>query len=315
MENKDEVRIDLLLAESNDIEKGCYRMEFPVVAFTKITPDEVDFFIDTLLKYICQEWTEWEDTKKSLENLKEEIKKFLNREKWYFTYGEYDYSLKTIPLKEPVSSLRKDRRYPYIDLLATIDSWHTNIAYGEGKAPLNDLEDIDSIPLVMPGNWPGLSINEYMPFTIKDNRLYMFDWDGNPCGGPYMNAKHLLGEYYAAETEDGKKFIVDLNGKIFIDDVDEYDVSISYDMDDNIDEIYGLYSKNGKWGFFTPGGDVSKPLYDNIITVQVGEDGKYWAFVSVGDQDGYATYDKDFEPFPERNVDYDIEDGDEDLPF
>ena len=78
MEKKDEVRIDLLLAESNDIEKGCYRMEFPVVAFTKITPDEVDFFIDTLLKYICQEWTEWEDTKKSLENLKEEIKKFLN---------------------------------------------------------------------------------------------------------------------------------------------------------------------------------------------------------------------------------------------
>lgn len=116
MIEKDEVRIDLLLAESNDCEKGYVGMEFPVAAFLKIGPEDADFFIETLLKYICQEWTEWEDTRKCLENLKEEIKKFLKREIFYFTFRDLDYSLKNIPLVSPEASLDPERLLPYIDL-------------------------------------------------------------------------------------------------------------------------------------------------------------------------------------------------------
>lgn len=174
-------------------------------------------------------------------------------------------------------------------------------------------DSVASFPLVTKSNWPGLSINEYMPFTIKGHRLYMFDWDGNICCGPYLNAKHILGEYYGVETEDRKKYIVDIHGKKLIEEeVDEYDISISY-CDDEIAEIYGLFSKNGKWGFFTLGGDISKPIYDNIISVQIGEDGKYCAFVSIGNQDGFATPDIDFEPQIIENNDN--EEDDTDLPF
>ena len=79
--------------------------------------------------------------------------------------------------------------------------------------------------------------------------------------------------------------------------------------------MFGLYSKNGKWGFFTLRGDISKAIYDNIDGVEIKEDGKYMAYVSIGDRNGYATPDVDFEPFPERTEDYNNEDGDEDLPF
>ena len=71
MENKDEVRIDLLLAESNDIEKLDYGMEFPVAAFLKIGPEDVDFFIETLLKYIVPHWSERGIIKKELMDQKE----------------------------------------------------------------------------------------------------------------------------------------------------------------------------------------------------------------------------------------------------
>ena len=319
MENKDEVRIDLLLAESNDIEKGDVGMEFPVAAFLKIGPEDVDFFIETLLKYICQEWSEWKDTRKSLEILKEDIKKFLNREKYYFTFRDLDYSLKNIPLISPEVSLDPKRHFPYIDIKCS-DEYITDKAFGEGQIPnlfvIKEMYDdsVASIPLVTKSNWPGLSINGYMPFTIKDNKLYMFDCDGNICGGPYVNAKHLLGHYYGVESEDGKKNIVDLNGKILIDDVDEYNEEVYTDGFGEI-ELFGLYSKNGKLGFFTQRGNIGKAIYDDKESIQIREDGKFWAYGSTGDQNGYSTPAVDFEPFPERTVDYNNEDGDEDLPF
>ena len=143
----------------------------------------------------------------------------------------------------------------------------------------------------------------------------MFDWDGNPCGGPYRDILHIMKSYYGVTDETGKKSIIDFYGKIFIDDIDGYDEVVYTDDLEKIVEMFGLYSKNGKWGFFTPGGDVSKPLYDNIDSVEIKEDGNYMAYVSIGDRYGYATPDVDFEPFPERNVDNDNEDCDEDLPF
>ena len=175
-------------------------------------------------------------------------------------------------------------------------------------------DSVESVPLVTKSNWPGLSIRQYMPFTIKDNKLYMFDWDGKPCGGPYIDVMKIM-EYFGVTEENGKKYIVDLNGKLYIDDVDEYDIQIYTDGFDEIVSIYGLYSKNGKWGFFTLRGDVSQAIYDSIDDVQYTENCSYRAVIRIDEKWGWTTPGVDFEPFPDRAVKYNNEICDVDLPI
>lgn len=295
MENKNEVRIELLLAEYNDMERLDYGMEFPVAAFVKMGPEETSLFIETLLKYTCPKCSEWEETKRILEDRKEEIYKFLNREKSYFSFRDLDYSLKNIPLIDAEDSLNPELKIPEVDLLVT-DLYDTDQAYGKDLAPAGRVENIVSIPLITDTNWPGISINNYMPFIIKDKKLFMFDWEGKPCGGPFKDVVPLMGGYYGLEDDLGKKYIMDYNGKKLIEeDVDAFDVSMLC-CDDEITEIFGLYSKNGKWGYFTLTGEVSKAIYDEITSVSLGEDGEYWAYVRIGDKDGIATASIDFQP-------------------
>ena len=142
------------------------------------------------------------------------------------------------------------------------------------------------IPLVKIDRPLGLSLKRYLPFTVKDGKAYMYDFEGKPCGGPFEYVEPHSGLlFFVAESKD-KKYFVDFMGNrltgenIFFNSADDYNG-------------YIIFGKNDKWGFIHVDSHTVSPVeYDDIEPVELAEAIK----VKKGEEWGYLAEDFTFIP-------------------
>lgn len=289
----------LLLLNSDDYEnsygESIIYEDYPAAAFTKKALESVDVFIETILKTFQFSGAEWIKNKKILEDRKEEIIDFLKKgidERNFFYYNDITFNLKEANGKPIKDNLKNKSLFPYFSLNYTSDN---NEVASEEKY---------CIPFIEENNWPGLSFSKFMPFKVKDDRLYLIDKNGTISGCPYVDAINIMGVCFIVEDEAGKKYIIDIKGKkLFKDSIDDFVVTENIEYEYGVEssdikskDAYCIFSNNNKLGFITMRGDIYEPEYDDIEYISYEEDGSVYAYVRKGGKYGYVNSEGKFEP-------------------
>lgn len=275
--------------------------DYPAAAFTKKALESVDVFIETILKTFQFSGAEWIKNKKVLESRKEEIIEFIEKhtdKENIFTYNDFTFSLKEADIKLIEDNLQDESLLPYVRI--------TN----KSNLNKNTSDEKDCIPLIKENNWPGLSFTKFMPFKVKDARLYLIDKNGTNLGGPYVDAINIMGVCFIVEDESGKKYIIDKKGeKLFKDSIDDFSLTENVEYEHEIKnsyiksiEAYCIFYKNDKQGFITMKGDTYEPEYDDIENISYEEDGRVYACVRKGGKYGYVNSEGKFEPENDKSV-------------
>lgn len=155
------------------------------------------------------------------------------------------------------------------------------------------------IPLVRIDRPLGLSLKRYLPFTVKDGKAYMYDFEGNPCGGPFEYVEPHSGLLFFVAESINKKYFVDFKGNRLTGE------NIRFNSGDDYNG-YILFRENEKWGFIHIDSHTVSPVeYDDIEPIGLAESIK----VKKGDEWGYLA--EDFTFIPESIIEEDDENWDD----